>query len=195
MCQQQLINIFTSTTLLLINLQRFDQDFLGDKTLKCEECWIDCWISWMAAAAIPANTLESESICRCLYLSCEVWVLQHCSTAALQPSQYHSEWLGCTLAVPGVVYTAKYICPSLQAGYWVLCGTVAGNCLNRNDKSPRLTDQHVGHLFSVQKQVKVPSWSSQVPPSWQGEEAQPSWPRSSIVNTCTSSILTRAVND
>ena len=121
--------------------------------------------------------------------------LQHCSTAALQPSQYHSEWLGCTLAVPGVVYTAKYICPSLQAGYWVLCGTVAGNCLNRNDKSTRLTDQHLGHLFSVQKQVKVPSWSSQVPPSWQGEEAQPSWPRSSIVNTCTSSILTRAVND
>ena len=151
----------------------------------------------MAAAACPANTLESESICRCLYLSCEVWVLQHCSTTALQ----HCSLPNITLSDSDALWPCRELCTQLNisapvyrldTGYCLLC---QGNHLNRNDKIPRLTDQHVGHLFSVQKQVKVPSWSSQVPPSWQGEEAQPSWPRSSIVNTCTSSILTRAVND
>ena len=115
--------------------------------------------------------------------------LQHCSLPNITLSDSDALWpcreLCTQLNISALVYR-------LDTGYCVLC---QGNCLNRNDKIPRLTDQHLGHLFSVQKQVKVPSWSSQVPPSWQGEEAQPSWPRSSIVNTCTSSILTRAVND
>ena len=133
----------------------------------------------MVAATSPANTLESESICRCLYLSCEVWVwvLQHCSTAALQ----HCSLPNITLSDSDALWPRRELCTQLNISALVYrlgtgyCDTEAGNKLTRNP--------HLGHLFSVQKQVKVPSWSSQVPPSWQGEEEHPSWPRSSIVNT------------